>query len=100
MSSLSITEYQHVERGPGGTLPLPFEDANVVRQARSLSGSSAQSNVFSTYTRFIRLCSDVACYYNLGTNPTAAATDTFLPAGVPDWVAVPVNQSWRIAART
>lgn len=101
MASLSITEYQHAERGPEGTLQVPLEIGTVTRTARTLSGASAQSNAFQTTTRYLRLCSDTACYYRLGTNPTAiTATDTYLPAGVIDYVAVPVGQSYKIAAIT
>lgn len=81
-------------------MPIPLEDSNVVRQARSLSGTSAQSAAFAATTRMLRLCSDTSCYYTLGTAPLAATTDTLLPAGVVDWVAVPVGQSYKIAART
>lgn len=103
MSFLSITEYQHAERGPEGTLQVPLEINTVTRQRRELSATAAGSAPFQSTTRFVRLCADVACYYAFGVDPIPSLSPTngsYLPAGVVDWVAVPVGQSYKVAART
>lgn len=98
MARLNITEYVNAEQGGAGTLQIPLDNGNVTRQSVSFA-ASVQSNAFQSNTRYLRLCADTACYVRLGTNPTAITlTDTYLPANVVDWVAVPVGQSFKIAA--
>ncbi len=99
MAALSIVEFKLVEVGPTGPLPIPLGPP-LAGQTLTISGTSGQSTAVQAATRFVRLCSDTACYYTIGTNPTAATTDIYLPAGVIDWIAVPVNSAYKVAART
>lgn len=57
--------------------------------------ASAQSVAFGANTFEIRVCSSTNCHINIGTNPTAAATDNngmYLPAGVVEYFHVAPGQ--------
>jgi hypothetical protein len=60
------------------------------------SGTSQQSAVFGANTSEVRVvCIGNACYINIGSNPTAAATDNnsiLLPAGVVEYFHVTPGQ--------
>ncbi len=49
---------------------------------RSVGASSAQSAQVGTKTSIVRLFCTVDCFIKIGANPTAAATDMFLPGGI------------------
>lgn len=54
----------------------------------AIGGSSTQSAAFATSTSRVRLSATGACHIALGTNPTATATSTYLPANVVEFVEV------------
>lgn len=58
--------------------------------------TSTQSNAISAHVDIIRLVSDVACYIEIGQNPTATTSSIYLPAGIPEYLRVPFNS--KIAA--
>ena len=50
----------------------------------AIGASSTQSTAFQSTTTAIQVCSTVACFISLGSNPTAVAnTSSYLPANVP-----------------
>lgn len=59
---------------------------------------SVQSVAFAADTKVVRLCATVACRYLIGTNPTALATSTLLPANWIELVIVPSPGTMKIAA--
>lgn len=64
----------------------------------AVGAASVQSAVFGAQTREIRVVSTTACHINIGTSPTAAATDNngiYLPANVIDYFHV--NPGQRLA---
>lgn len=65
-------------------------------QVRTISGSSAQSAAITG--TLVRVCSDVPCFIDFGTNPTAVAdgTDMFLPALTPEYFVI--NSGDKVAA--
>lgn len=58
---------------------------------------STQSNAFAVATTYLRLVSNVSCSVAFGTNPTALATNLFLPANVPTFIGVPAGKAWKVA---
>ena len=46
------------------------------------------TNAVGDSTRVVRIVSDQDCYYKFGANPTATTSDTFLPAGVVEYLAI------------
>ena len=57
--------------------------------------ASAQSAVWASTTREIRIVSNTNCHINIGQNPTAAATDDngfYLPANVVEYLHVTPGQ--------
>lgn len=60
-------------------------------QTVAVGASSAQSTAFARTTQAIRVCSDVACWYAVGVNPTAAVTTAGskrLPADAIEFIGV------------
>lgn len=51
-------------------------------QQVTVTGTSAQSAAFESTTRVIRVFATVDMYIKMGSNPTAAVTDCFVPGGV------------------
>ncbi|MGE0252001.1 MAG: hypothetical protein AB7G80_05005 [Dongiaceae bacterium] len=46
----------------------------------TVGASSVQSSAVAAGTRLIRLCANVPCRVAIGSNPTASATSTLIPA--------------------
>lgn len=65
-------------------------------QKVSYTASSAVGSAFGTGTRIVRVYATTDCHIRFGTTPTAVTTDTFIPAGVPEYFAV--NAGVKIAA--
>lgn len=71
MATLFIEEYRQLaEDGNGRALQAP--GPLIADQQVTISGTSAQSSALKG--RYVSIVSDVDCYYNVGANPTAAAT--------------------------
>lgn len=81
MATISIAEYDKYGSGSGTSLYMLQEPPIVEQTALSISTSSAQSAAFGTGTKMIRICSDTACRYLVGTNPTATANSMYMDAG-------------------
>lgn len=45
----------------------------------TISGTSAQSSAIGSNISYVRLASDTACNFTIGTNPTATASSVYLP---------------------
>ncbi len=58
------------------------------RQTVAFTALSTQSTSFAKQTRAVRLVATTACYYAVGANPTATATDNYLPADMVEYVGV------------
>lgn len=99
MAVLYISEFKKLGATADGN-SIPIAGRATRSHTRALTTSSAQSNIFGGGTKFIRLVSDVDCFYELGTNPTALTTSALLPAGVIEYRAVDDIADMRIAARS
>lgn len=84
------------------TAPLLYVDGakNAVQstgygasQDVAVGATSAQSALLPATTRIIRLCATTNCRIRIGTNPTALATDTFLPANAVEYVRIPATDT-------
>jgi len=87
MATMNVTECAK----PVGGEPLAylpgFAGENV-----TITGTSAQSSAFNDETRIVRVVADAACYVLVGSNPTAAAGDVYLPANAPEYFRVTPGQ--------
>src|SRR5688500_3558794 len=83
MSTVWIEEYSALGTDQHGrTISAPSAPSLVANQAITLSGSSQQSAAFNAATQYIRIHSDAACNYAVGSNPTASSSTSHLPSGV------------------
>ena len=82
MATLYIEEYDNMPRDANGQV-LPIVPIPITNQKVTIAGTSAQSAATDGKTKFVRLFSDTACQYAIGSNPTASATSLFLAANVP-----------------
>ncbi len=57
-------------------------------QTISVAASSAAGSAVASTTRIVRLYSTTNCHVRFGSAPTAVTTDTFLPAGVPEYFGI------------
>lgn len=60
--------------------------------AVATTSTAAASAAFGTETYQIRVAASAACFIAVGTSPTAAATDAFLPANWIEYVKVTPGQ--------
>jgi hypothetical protein len=54
----------------------------------SFTAASAQSSAVSDSIRELRLVATQNCYYKVGANPTATTSDTYLPSGTVEYIAI------------
>jgi hypothetical protein len=89
--TLYITEFS----GPPA-VSVYYQAANapaVANQTVAIAGASAQSAVFSSTTKLVRIHTDVACMVNVGgTNPTATTSNMRLAAGQTEYFVVVPGQ--------
>lgn len=91
MATLQIEEFSATGRGGNRDVP---QYPPVAIQNVAVGGSSTQAtNAFGATTRFVRLTTDTACHFKIGSNPTAAAdaTSSRLPADTPVDIGVKVG---------
>lgn len=65
------------------------------------SSSSVQSSAVNTLTKTVVLCSNVDCWFEIGSNPTATlgtGTSTYLPAGAMSYPIAVTGGTTKIAA--
>ena len=93
MPKLYIAEFsgQQVDAGlariPAGSLPA------VAHQVVDFAGTSVQSQLFNTATRYVRLHADAACHVLVSSgNPTATTINMRLPADGVEYFAVQPGQ--------
>ena len=101
MSIFNITEMKELGRdNMGNYIPVGNHGSVTTQEITAVSATPQQSAAFQTQTGFVRLNADVNVRYAIGTNPTAAATSTRLPADVTEIIGVPRNKSYKISVRT
>jgi hypothetical protein len=97
MAVLYITEFGAQGRdqqnfiAPVATMPA------LVQQTVAISASSAASAAFGAQTAMIRIESDTTCSVIVGTAPTATTTSMRVAADSPEYFAIPMGQSFKIA---
>jgi len=91
MPRISIREYEHLSAVARGVVPVGEEPA-VANQTFSITGSSAQSAVFTDRTRFVRIHTDLNISLDWGTNPVATPGECDMVAGQTEYFGV-VNAS-------
>lgn len=96
MAKLYVTEYRRMflDHAMGHPVPVPVEPPEA-EQALAVGGTSVQSAVFATNTKFIRMHSDVVCSRVIGADPTATVDAARMAAGATEYVAV--EQGHKIA---
>lgn len=79
MANLQIEEFSTMGRNG---VPVPQYPPLAI-QAVAIGAGSTQSSAINAATRFVRLTAFAACYFKVGTNPTAVAdaTSTSLASG-------------------
>jgi hypothetical protein len=63
----------------------------------SISGSSAASAAFKNTTNIVRVVCGANASFNFGASPTATTSNSYLPAGLPEYFAVSAGQGWSVA---
>lgn len=105
MATLYITEYGKLGQvaldgfGPSGPTQAALEPA-LANQAVAISGTSAASSAFNANTMLVRLYTDTACWVTFATSPTATNAKTPLAANAPEYFAVPLGGTYKVAAIT
>lgn len=95
-----ITEFARYGRSSDGyKMPVP-EEPRVANQTVAVGAGSVQSSAFNALTSVIRIHTDVICSIELGTNPTASATTRRMAANTTEYIAVPLNAAFKLAAIT
>lgn len=103
MAILNITECKGPVTVQGQVpfyAPVASHNTVTIQEVTAITSTAQQSSAFQANTAFIRLCADIAIRYSVGTNPTATATSTRLPADVVEYVGVPAGESFKISVRT
>jgi hypothetical protein len=83
-----VTEYSELAAAGSGHPILAGQEPSLAVQEVAIGGASAQSNAFSSATRFVRVHADAACRVAFGADPTALASSTRLPANGTEYFGV------------
>lgn len=75
--------------GSGDVLPTVYLGPTMIV---SVTDPAAASDAMSGTMSFIRIVCTVACHIKIGDNPTATASDAYLPAGVIEYIAIRPGQ--------
>ena len=65
-----------------------FYKPSTVQNVAFLVTAVQVTNAFGGSTRVLRIVATENCYYKVGANPTATASDIYLPAGTVEYIAV------------
>lgn len=103
MAILYVTEFSDLAR-PGmygaDSLTIPMFPQKAIQQV-TISSSSIASTAFQQGTQYIQLHADAICAVSIGTAPVASAATSFrMAAGETRIYAIPLNQSYKVAAIT
>lgn len=80
MAVLYIAELENAVSSIGTTAPQIPPMPPVTSQTVAIGGASSQSAAFGATTHAVLLGTDAICSVKFGSDPTATATDTRLPA--------------------
>lgn len=84
MADLYIEEYSNIGSSWGTAFaPGMPPGRTLADQKVAIAGASAQSSAFGADTRMIVITADGACHFKIGSDPTASATTSLLPANTP-----------------
>lgn len=99
MATVYISEYANGALTDGQLSNFVMEPA-VAEQTVAITAGSVQSAAFNPTTRFVRLRTDAICSVRFGTNPTATATSSRMPAATETIVGVQQGLSQKVAVIT
>jgi hypothetical protein len=99
MSTLFISEFANMA-GIGTRFTNVAPMAPLVEQTVAIGGASTQSSAFSAKTQLIRVSADSVCSILVGASPSAAGTNTRIPANVPEYFAVAPGQKLAVITNT
>jgi hypothetical protein len=97
MAKLFIAEYANFAGAPNHLIQAPLEPPQA-EQVIDFTSGPAVSNVFSQYTRLIRLVCDTPCSVSIGVNPTANADSGRMPADTVEFRGIPEGSAFKISA--
>jgi len=96
MAKLFIAEYANFAAAPNHLIQAPLEPP-IIEQMIDFGGGPAASNVFSQYTRLIRLVSDTPCAVSIGFNPNANTNSGRMPADAVEYRGVPEGSGFKVS---
>ncbi len=83
MATVWIEEEPDVPKVMGGGIPIHDAALNgAIQQKVTIGGTTTQSSAFNGRSNFITIISDAACYFDIGSNPTATTSTRYLASGV------------------
>jgi hypothetical protein len=95
-----IREYNTLGAAHGTPAQIAAEPAVTDQVTPDFTSSAQQSAAFNAATTFIRLWCDTQGSFLVGTNPTAAATNAPVAAGVPEYFSVPEGGVYKLSVHT
>lgn len=100
MATLYVTEFAFADIAvpEHGAAPVALQPPSAEQTVTFTT--TTQSSAFAATTRIVRLYSSADCHVLFGTNPTATTSKMKLKADSPEYFAVPVGESYKVAAVT
>lgn len=91
MAKLFVASFSSMNEG----LPL----GNPSKTLLDFASGAVQTDVLSTNAlRFVRLCADAPCFYEVGASPVVVDSSRYLPANTVELIQVESNSRIRVAA--
>jgi hypothetical protein len=95
-----IAEYNTLGKARGEVPDIAQEPRIASQVTADFTSGAVQSSAFNTTTSFIRLWCNVQASYLIGTNPTAANTDTPIAALTPEYFGIVQGSGMKISVHT
>jgi hypothetical protein len=95
-----IREYNTIGQAQNQPAQIALEPAVTDQVTTDFASAAVQSAFFNAATTYVRLWCDTQGSFLVGTNPTAAATNAPVAAGVPEYFGVPVGGTYRLSVHS
>ncbi len=95
-ATCKISEYTLLVEDDAGRIVSAAREPAIATQSVTYT-TSAQSVAFNSRTDFIRIVCDAKAHFKFGANPTATATDPYVPADIAEYFGIPDSGTWEVA---
>lgn len=96
----TLREYNTIGQAQNQPVQIALEPGIADQVTPDFTSAATQSSAFNAATSYVVMICNVQTSYLVGTNPTAAATNLWIPAATLWGFGVPVGQGYKLSVHT